>query len=217
MGSKPKANVGPAIVMASGLVGTLASIVALPSPTRFWVAGLLAGVVIAAAGYVMGHRTRPALTAIARRPDATLERELGAAKEVWFAWHTGSVKVAQGDLFHNPRKIRLVITDPDCQALQEVGKIGNLRAAEMAPGIRALTSDAKKAGAVVSWFDGFIANSMVIANPDGPDGWARLEVLVPFGDPASRPSIVVEASRHPELFERLKTTFRKLEAAAKTQ
>lgn len=198
------------VVLIAGVLGAVASIVALTNPLRFWFAGCLVIIVAIAVGYLLALAMSPTIEMIPRRPAVSLDTELGNAKEVWFSWHTGSVKVAQGDLFKSPRIIRMVLTHPDSQALKEVAKIANLTADQMAPGIRALTAAVKNAGQSVRWFDGPVANSIVVADPDKPSGWARIEVLLPFGDPASRPSIFVRASSAPDLFARAKEAFNKL-------
>ncbi|MEO6023203.1 MAG: hypothetical protein ABIP64_08820 [Burkholderiales bacterium] len=54
--------------------------------------------------------------AYARRPPATLEEELHGIKEAWFAWHAGSVKLAEGDLLDSSRSLRVMLTKPGSTA-----------------------------------------------------------------------------------------------------
>ena len=140
---------------------------------------MLVVVVAGARGYLLALAKAPAVEAIPRRPAVSLNTALGDAKEVWFSWHAGTVKVAQSDLFKRPRQIRMVLTHPESQALREVAKITSLTADQRAPGIHALTAAMKEAGGSVGWFDGPVANSIVIADPEQPFGWARIAASTP--------------------------------------
>lgn len=89
--------------------------------------------------FYITKRKNNSLKVYSKRPKITLEEELGNAKNIWLAWHTGSVKVAQGDIFNMPRKIRLILTHPESDALREVAKIANSSFDKLASDIRELT------------------------------------------------------------------------------
>ncbi|MBI4006862.1 MAG: hypothetical protein HY356_09340 [Gammaproteobacteria bacterium] len=198
-------------IVVVGILGTLATVFGLDDPSRTVFAYLLSAVALVALGYLWGIANNSIIEVFEHRPSFSLESELGESNEVWFAWHTGSVKFAEGDLLKRPRKIRMVLTHPKSHALSEVAKVGKVSVEHIAPGIYALTEAVKAVGGSVKWFDGFVANSIIISDPEKPSaGWARIEMLLPFGDPASRPSIRVRASTNPELFARVKNTFEAL-------
>lgn len=141
-----------------------------------------------------------ALQAYARRPPQTLGEELHGVKEAWFAWHAGSVKLAQGDLLHSSRSLRVVLTKPGSKALTELGKVANLNGAQMSKDVRALTKLLVAAGHQVAWLDRFIGSSLIIANPTSKDAWARVEALLAFAAPAQRPSVVFRKATNPDSF-----------------
>lgn len=158
-----------------------------------------------------------ALQAYASRPPQTLKEELHGVKEAWFAWHAGSVKLAQGDLLHSSRSLRVLLTKPGSKALTELGKVVNLNGAQMSKDVRALTKLLVAAGHQVAWLDGFIGSSLIIANPTSKDAWARVEALVAFAAPAQRPSVVLKKAANPDSFAVVVESFKKLWALSERQ
>ncbi len=198
------------IVYVVSFFGAVASIIALQDPTRMYVVFALLLIVAAYSAFLYGRRSSGSIRVFKRRPPQRLEEELSDAKEVLFAWHTGTVKLAEGDLFNQPRKIRMILVHPDSEALKEIAKIAHLTAVDMASGIKALSRKVKETGGDVRWFNGPIGNSTIIADPDAPHGWARVEFLIPYLDPASRPSIRVSKAKDPALFGSIRQCFEKL-------
>jgi hypothetical protein len=153
----------------------------------------------------------PGLKALPRRPIETLEDEVGDAKEIWMSMHSGSVKLAHGDLTTTNRKLCVVLTHPDDQALKSVEKIGGgATAANMANDIRELTAELRKKGKNVRWFKGPIGNSLLIVEPEEESAWARIEIIIPYGPAAERPGIRASKEKDPEVFGRFKSAFKKL-------
>jgi hypothetical protein len=205
---------GSWIAIAIGVVGSVASVTALQGNLR-WIFGT-AGLVIIASGlsYILGsHQSsnkKGKVDVFTRRPRQSLDDELGNAKEIWLCWHSGNVKLAQGDLFNTPRKIRMILTHPDSPALREIERITNLPLNQIQESIKLLTTKVKRNGGKVVWFKGTIQNSLILADPENSDparSWARLEVLTPYQDPVSRPSIKVYKRDDPDLFNRLEKCF----------
>ena len=124
--------------------------------------------------------------------------------------HSGSVKYADGGLLKRTRKLRVVLTKPNSSALTEVAKIATRTADEMSADIRGLTQMLIDADKEVRWFDGPIANAILLADPRLPSAWARIEVLVPFGAPSDRPSLIVHSKRNPEFVAKVKAAFERL-------
>lgn len=156
-------------------------------------------------------------TAHVQRPPVTLEEEISCSSEVWFAWHSGSVKLSQGDLLVSNRKIKIVLTRPHSKALEEVSRISNLPAAALSSDIESLTLQVKAKGHEIAWFDGFLGSSMIISNPDSEDAWARIECLVPYIAPVHRPSIVIRNNHHKDSFQRIKDTYESIWSASVKQ
>ena len=157
------------------------------------------------------------LLAYPSRPPISLEQELDGVQEAWFAWHAGSVKLAQGDLLKSGRSLKVLLTAPGSKALTELGRVANLNGSQMSRDIRALTVLLLQAGHKVSWLDRFVGSSLILANPKSANAWARVEAFIPFAAPAQRPSIVFTKTRHPESYLAVENTFNTMWKLAKPQ
>lgn len=157
------------------------------------------------------------LLAYPSRPPISLEQELDGVQEAWFAWHAGSVKLAQGDLLKSGRSLRVLLTEPGSKALTELGRVANLNGAQMSKDIRDLTVLLLQAGHKVSWLDRFVGSSLILANPRSANAWARVEAFLPFAAPAQRPSIVLTKSRHLQAYSAVENTFQEMWKVAKPQ
>ncbi len=172
--------------------------------------GLLAAVVLAS-GVLYIRANITGLKALPSRPTETLEDEIGDAREIWMSMHSGSVKLAHGDLTTSDRKVRVVLTHPDDLILKSIEKIGGgATAAKMATDIRELTTELRRVGKEVRWFKGPIGNSLLIVEPESEKAWARIEIIVPFGPAAQRPGIRASKDKAPEVYGRFKAAFNAL-------
>ena len=201
---------------AIGATAALGRFVTEQYPVLFFPFVALLALVALVSGALLVRADLPGLKALPRRPTETLEDEVGDAQELWLSMHSGSVKLAHGDLTTSRRKIRVVLTHPDDQALKSIEKIGGgATAAKMAIDIRELTAELRKKGKEVRWFKGPIGNSLLLVEPEKESGWARIEVIVPYGPAAERPGIRATKERAPEVFGRFKLAFKTLwEASA---
>lgn len=138
-----------------------------------------------------------------------LEQEFEGASEIWLAWHIGSV---QGSGTLSPRALpsrntRLLLTHPDSRHLDELAKVLGRSRESMQSNIMEVTRLARESGIAVRWFDGPFGSSMVIVNPQSPTGWARLEIIIPYGRPTERPSIRVSNRKGQEAFQKVLNSY----------
>lgn len=169
--------------------------------------GLIAALVLVASVLYI-KASMPGLKVLPTRPTEKLEDEVGDASEIWMSMHSGSVKLAHGDLATSARKVRVVLTHPEDSSLLSVQKIGGGKSAEsLAMDIRELTFELRRLGKEVRWFRGSIGNSLLVVEPDADDAWARIEVIVPFGPAAERPGIRASRKKAPEVYGRFKAAF----------
>ncbi|NTV95711.1 MAG: hypothetical protein HGA75_09880 [Thiobacillus sp.] len=206
-----KGQIVATALAAIGAIAGLGRFVTEEYPTLFFpFIGLLA-LVLLVSGVLYAKANMPGLKALPRRPTETLEDEVGDAKEIWMSMHSGSVKLAHGDLTTSSRKVRVVLTHPDDQALKSIEKVGGgATAVKMAIDIRELTTELKRVGKQVRWFKGPIGNSLLIVDPESESAWARIEVLVPFGPAAERPGLRASKEKSPEVYGRFKSAFNAL-------
>jgi hypothetical protein len=141
------------------------------------------------------------------RPSNSLAEEIGSATTVWCAWQTGSTQLASQQWKTIHPNIRMILTHPESITLEAIAKLGKMQPPLMAQSIRQLSSDVEKNGGEVRWFDGPMQSSLIIVNPESDDGWARIEVLLPFQEASLRPSILVTKKGDREFFAKLKKTF----------
>lgn len=142
----------------------------------------------------------------------SLGGELDSVSEVWFAWYTGSVIEASGfkNTIKNIGKVRLLLTHPESKALNEYEKIGEHKGTELKEDIKSLSRIAQNFGAEVKWFDGLIGNSIVIGNPNLPNAWARVEVMIPFAETNLRPSFRVSKDKGKIAFQEIYNMYESL-------
>lgn len=139
----------------------------------------------------------------------SLEQELKGASEIWLAWHIGSVQ-GSGTLNIGAlpcERRRLLLTHPDSGQLDGLAKILGRSKDSMRSNIFELTRLATRCGIAVRWFDGPLSTSMVIVNPRDPEGWARLEFLMPYQRPTERPSLRVSKRRGQAAFKNAIDTY----------
>lgn len=133
------------------------------------------------------------------------EHEFRGASEIWLAWHVGSI---QGTGTLTLRDLpcassRLLLTHPDSTYLEGLAKILGRSKSSIRSNILELTRMAKECLVEVRWFDGPLGSSMVIIDPRSPSGWARLELLIPYGRPPERPSFRVSMGKGQSAFRRV--------------
>lgn len=128
------------------------------------------------------------------------------SKEVWCAWHTGRVASTQISSFFSLKiKYRLLLMDPQCQALIELTKVLTTdTVVNMKADINTLTQAIGENNSIQwKYFDGPIMNSIIIGNPNDEDGWANVEPHIPLQDVGLRPSFIIEKKTSPTLFKTL--------------
>ena len=134
-----------------------------------------------------------------------LDEELKDVSEVWFAWHTGSVKKAEGinDIIKKIPKICILLAHPDSKSLDELAKICGLGKDTLKEDIKALTKlVAQKSNIEIKWTKELIGNSVIIANPnDTEKSWVRVELIVPHVDTKERPSFRVSKNKGGKTFQ----------------
>jgi hypothetical protein len=146
--------------------------------------------------YFLYNRVRVFLV----RPKQSLIDELKESDEVWFAWHSGSVNLAQGALFEGNHKYKIVLTDPNSAAINEIGRVANINATELKSNITEFTRILRQKEApgneLIKWFDGILGSSLVISNPGTNKAWVRVEAFLPFLGAQFRPSIKIYRNRN---------------------
>lgn len=137
-----------------------------------------------------------------------LSDELTNCTEIWGAWYTGGLVASTGEIkYFKGKKTRIIVTHPDYEdALKAIEKITNSNISELKNEIIEFTKKANENNIYVKWFKGSVGNSIIIGNPNSRrnKGWARIEFIVPFGDPIDRPSIEVSQLHGIEFFEKIK-------------
>lgn len=148
------------------------------------------------------------LEPIPERPKSSLEEEVEKADTVWFAWHSGSVRLAEGGtLFEMNKKYRIILTDPNSQAIKELGKVSNVGSGKLEADIRELTNKLIEQNQNVKWFDGFLGSSIIIANPNKENGWVRIESFIPIMASKFRPGIKIYRQGHEQKFLRYRDLY----------
>jgi hypothetical protein len=135
------------------------------------------------------------LEVIRERPTMSLADELGDAMVVWCAWTTGSAGALRGGIAKHDRIVRIVLTDPESDAF---GRFQDGPA--LSERVRTVTDMALRAGISVSWLDADVGSGIIIVNPFGPSGWARVEFRGDGVEPARRPGVRVYSDKDPEIF-----------------
>lgn len=174
----------------------------------------------ALAGFLLGLKRR---TAIGKHERTTqfyagrsqlpgnLDSQLGSARDVWCAFHTGGVAALQGGLFDRPRNVRIILSDPDSTALGELNKIVIENLGRLKEDIAQMKLVANMGRGDLRLFDGPIGNSIVIADPEiGKNGWVMIECLIPNLEVGHRPSIKFYRRDYEELFMRIKNAYNRL-------
>ena len=126
-----------------------------------------------------------------------LNEVLANVSEVWFAFHAGTVMRGGGlrGIAGLVQKMRIIVTHPDSAVVEQHAKIFNLSKETVQHGIKDLTREAQRRGVEIKWYNGPIANSVIIANPSSENSWAQLECLVPYADADDRPSFRVSLKK----------------------
>ena len=194
-----------------GVLGVFASIIAPEGiwKTIFLIAAVVIIVVIIAK-WICKLTKRNHIETYLERPPKSLEDEIKDVEEVWFAWHTGSVKVADGGLFGLHKKFRFILTKPNSQAVEELGKWSNANSENLNKDIIALSKKLVNHKIDIKHFDGFLGCSIVFGNPKNGDGWVRIESYLPIMEPRLRPSIKIFKKHNEKEFNRYYELYNKL-------
>ena len=139
--------------------------------------------------------------------------ELKEAKEIWFAWHTGSVQAVAGlEKITSAKKVRLIVMHPKSSSLDEIQETGTRPKNLLQEDIELITRRAKEIGIKVRWFKGPIFNSVIICNPNARSkkAWARIEFVIPFGLVKDRFSIRVSKYKGSTMFNKLLESYKTL-------
>lgn len=119
-----------------------------------------------------------------------LSDQLSGARELYLIFFTGSVVNADQkyNVFFKNRQIKLILPDPYYPAFADLCKLFVQDITQMQRDVLTLTTIASKDGVEVRWYKGPIGSSVIIGNPNTPEPWAKMEILVPFGATSERPS-----------------------------
>lgn len=131
-----------------------------------------------------------------------LNTEIEKANEVWVVWPAGgaaSNALSNGAL----KKIkRLIVRNPMHldRTLDYVKRFGAISPANVMNVIFTLTDRTIGQGGEVHWHDDPLV-SVIIFDPTGSNGRARIELLLPETEAEHRPSVVFSRSAYPKLFQ----------------
>ena len=110
---------------------------------------------------------------------------------------------------------RVILPDPKSPILDELQNWSDDIYRTLGNAIYESTERARKLGVQVRWLMQFPGFTLFLGNPDDDDGWAQLELLLPFTEPGRRPILRIERAHQPMLFERLTKAFDALWQKAK--
>jgi len=190
------------------IAGGIGSLIALENNIMIVILVISFFVFIGGLAYLIctGRRIIPYI----QRPKISLQEETKKSSEIWVAWHTGSAKLAEGDLFENKHKFRILLTMPKSSATKELGKVVNLSTDNIDSSIYEFTRKIKEKNHEIRWFDGFLGSSMIISDPEKESAWIRIETFVPHLAASFRPSIKFFKKYNESEFIRFKEIFDKL-------
>jgi hypothetical protein len=151
----------------------------------------------------LGLRVFPDRTAL-QKAVGSLEAEVEDAERVWMICLAGSTLVA-ADANLLAKLDRVIIADVEKDRCPPYMKMYTTHPA-IKTNLRELAFQLQKEKAEVRWHL-HPPFGLVIANPHSKKAWLRLELLLPYGKPAMRPSIVVHRGDRPELFDRIRRMF----------
>ncbi|MFQ5670479.1 MAG: hypothetical protein ACE5HD_08185 [Acidobacteriota bacterium] len=225
-----------AAVMTGGFVGTVVVWFAdLQWPFKI-LSGLIAVAVVLWIGIGIAHiRKRKRIKSLEFYQDRS---EMNSSRLGALGDQLGSVNVEAlgvfpagqflGQLSENQlRKLRhLILPNPDTTAtdkeLEEHFKHTfsgiDVSVAHFRETIRKNSKKAKSVGVRVYFHPDMAALSsisLLIVDPEEDDGWARIEIVLPFTEPASRPSVVIAKKSYGKAFRNLEALFNKLKEQSK--
>jgi len=143
-----------------------------------------------------------------------LRDQLKDSSELWIAWHTGRVASTM-TLFSRAQTVRIILTHPESNQIKELVKLTDEDAEGLTKDIRYTTKTLLQQKADVRWFDGPLCNSLIISDPHADRAWLRVELLIPKVKPDRRPSVLIEKSKAPELFQTFCDSYEELWSTSK--
>ena len=170
-----------------GILGGTSSWVALDDPLRIIL--LIISILVFLIGLIYIFSLRWHVVPYIQRPNYSLEKEIEKSSTVWFAWHTGSVKLAEGSLFEDNHKYKFLLTKPNSPTMDVIGKVANIGADELNSDVIKFTDIIREKKHYIRWYDGFLGSSLIISDPEEKTGWVRVEAFLPILGAKFRPSI----------------------------
>lgn len=103
---------------------------------------------------------------------------------------------------------RLLLPHPNGEAIKYYAKVSQHQ--EVTRYIREWTGHALKSGTKVRWYQPFVFSSIVLVDTDKPEGWAHIEIVLPYSEPERRPSFTVFRRRSEETVAEFQRIFDEL-------
>jgi hypothetical protein len=150
-----------------------------------------------------------------KRARGSFRSELDRVERVWMMCPAGSVLHEDHGVIQKIDK--LLLSDPDDGSLNpQYAKMIRSEPNGLRYTLLGSAQFASEAGKQVR-FARTPFFGLIIANPESKDGWARMELLLPYLDAAFRPSVVVDKREQPDLFGHLLNSFNESWSAARLQ
>lgn len=133
--------------------------------------------------------------------------EIQNTSRVWVAMIAGAVIPTMPDDLIK-RIDRLILIDPQSDSMQILSRIQLERGPRFPAYIKETLEKCRKLNVNVRLSKDPVLN-VVIGDPDTPQAWARIQLLIPHVLGQDSPSIKITKENHPRLFETIKNSFLK--------
>jgi hypothetical protein len=191
------------LVWLSTLEG-VGSIASYPARGLLWLSGRRRGAVKGRG--IEFFATRPDLVA-AR---GSLAQRFKGASTAYGIWVIGQKFIHEDEDLHTLKK--LLLPDPNDESLKYHSKVSGHD--ETVALIAGITKRAIEKGIKVKWYDHFIFNSLLLVDPDKPEGYAHIETVLPFSKVNQRPSVTIYKKQFPQAVAEIQRIFNEMWDAA---
>lgn len=134
--------------------------------------------------------------------------EIQTSDQAWLVTFVAA-HASDHEVFQLSKLNRLILLDPRGSFVEKFSLSFNRKAEEIKGKIRETTRQARKFGVEVHWYDGPITSTLIL-NPDMENASARVEIDFPFMNAADRPSLRIDKSKFPNVFNEIKRSFDEL-------